>query len=75
VRAGVAELERSGYYKTHPNDRVAMDQLAFTEPWPWAPNLFRIQREAVQPRLEEAVLGGKDARATLEDAQKAALEP
>src|SRR5262249_9776442 len=55
-RAGVTELTRSGYYTAHPNDRIAMDQLAFTEPWPWAPNLFRVQREAVQPRLEEAVL-------------------
>ena len=74
-RAGIAALARDGYYDKHPNDRVAMDQLSFAEPWPWAPNLFRIQREAVQPRLEEAVLGKRDARATLEDARRAALEP
>jgi sn-glycerol 3-phosphate transport system substrate-binding protein len=74
-RAGIAALTQEGYYDKHPNDRVAMDQLSFAEPWPWAPNLFRIQREAVQPRLEEAVLGERDARATLEDARRAALEP
>jgi sn-glycerol 3-phosphate transport system substrate-binding protein len=60
-RAGLAELERSGYYASHPNDRVAIDQLAHAEPWPWATELFRIQREAVQPRLEEAVLAQRDA--------------
>lgn len=74
-RAGIAELTRKGHYDKHPNDRVAMDQLSCAEPWPWAPNLFRIQREAVQPRIEEAVLGKRDARATLEDARRAALEP
>lgn len=74
-RAGIAELERQGYYQAHKNDRVALDQLAFAEPWPWAPNLFRIQREAVQPRLEEAVQTGRDAGATLEEARRAALDP
>lgn len=74
-REGIAELTRSGHYAKHPNDRVAMDQLAFAAPWPWAKNLFRVQREAVQPRLEAAVLGGRDARATLEDARRAAMDP
>ena len=35
-RAGIAELEASGYYRAHPNDRVALDQLACAEPWPWS---------------------------------------
>src|SRR6185295_9788782 len=74
-RGGLAELERSGFYAKHPNDRVAIDQLADTQPWPWATQLFRIQREAVQPRLEEAVLARRDARETLDEARRAALAP
>ncbi len=74
-RGGLAELERSGYYRSHPNDRVAIDQLADADPWPWATELFRVQREAVQPRLEEAVLSRRDARETLEEARRAAREP
>ncbi|MDC0749101.1 ABC transporter substrate-binding protein [Polyangium mundeleinium] len=72
---GLAELEASGYYREHPNDRVALDQLKDAFAWPWAPTLFRIQREAVQPRLEEAVLARRDARATLDEARRAAGEP
>ena len=44
-------------------------------PWPWSTELFRVQSEAVQPRLEEAVLGRKDAAIVLEDARRAAVEP
>ncbi|NLE86839.1 MAG: ABC transporter substrate-binding protein [Myxococcales bacterium] len=57
----VEQLEGSGFYRRHPNDRVALDQLASVRPWPWAPELFRIQREIVQPSLENAVLGGQPA--------------
>jgi sn-glycerol 3-phosphate transport system substrate-binding protein len=74
-RPGIAALEAAGYYAAHPNDRVAIDQLAHATPWPWAPLLFRIEREAVQPRLEEAALTLRDARETLEEARRAAAEP
>ncbi|MFS8069282.1 MAG: ABC transporter substrate-binding protein, partial [Byssovorax sp.] len=74
-KGAIADLEKSGYYAAHPNDRVALDQLAYATPWPWAKNLFRVQREAVQPRLEEAVLGQKSARTMLEEARKAASAP
>jgi sn-glycerol 3-phosphate transport system substrate-binding protein len=74
-KEGLRILEESGYYQKHPNDRVAVDQLAHAFPWPWAPGLFRIQREAVQPRLEQAVLEQRDARATLDEARRAASEP
>jgi sn-glycerol 3-phosphate transport system substrate-binding protein len=74
-RAGLNDLVASGYFASHPNDKVAVDQLAHAMPWPWSRELFRLQREAVQPRLEEAVLAGRDARAMLADATKAALEP
>ncbi|MCC6554956.1 MAG: ABC transporter substrate-binding protein [Polyangiaceae bacterium] len=73
-RAGLAALERAGYYDAHPNDRVAVDQLAHASPWPWSTKLLRIQREAVQPRLEEAVLTRRDAAEALEEARRAAEE-
>jgi len=74
-RQGIADLEQRGYYTEHPNDRVAIDQLAHAAPWPWAPDLFRVQREAVQPRLEHAVLEDRDPREVLREAQRAALDP
>ncbi len=69
----VAQLRQSGYYEKSPNDAVAMSQLAYAQPWPWAPNLFRVQRECVEPRLEEAVLGPRDARTVMQEARAAAL--
>jgi sn-glycerol 3-phosphate transport system substrate-binding protein len=74
-RPGIAALEASGYYREHPNDTVALEQLAYAEPLPWSPELFRIEREAVQPRLEEAVLANRDPRAALDEARLTALEP
>jgi len=74
-RPGIAALEGQGYYRDHPNDKVALDQLRFAEPWPWSPDLFRIEREAVQPRLEEAVLARRPARAVLDEARRMAMEP
>lgn len=69
TRAAVAKLEADGYYQKHPNDRVALDQLEVARPWPWSRDLFRVQREIVQPRLESAVLGGKGTRAALDEAR------
>ena len=74
TKAGIAELEHAGFYASHPNDRVAVEQLDAVQRWPWHRNLFRIQREIVQSRLESAVLGGADARASLDDARRAARE-
>jgi sn-glycerol 3-phosphate transport system substrate-binding protein len=74
-RLGIDQLEAQGYYRDHPSDHVAIDQLAFAEPWPWARDLFRIQREAVQPRLEAAVLERRDARSMLDAARRAMLDP
>jgi sn-glycerol 3-phosphate transport system substrate-binding protein len=59
--AAVRRLEADGYYRENPNDRVAYDQLGVALPWPWSTQLFRLQREIVQPRLESAVLGGANA--------------
>jgi sn-glycerol 3-phosphate transport system substrate-binding protein len=73
-KRGLADLEGGGYYREHPNDRVAIDQLAYAEPWPWSPQLFRVQREAVQPRLEKAVLQKQDARRTIDEALAAARD-
>ncbi|WP_437306802.1 ABC transporter substrate-binding protein [Sorangium sp. So ce388] len=73
-RRGLEALTQGGYYAAHPNDRVAVDQLAHAAPWPWSPDLFRVQREAVQPRLEEAVLAPRDAAETLSEAVRAVRE-
>jgi sn-glycerol 3-phosphate transport system substrate-binding protein len=69
TRGGIAELEQSGYYRTHPNDRVALDQLAVAMPWPWSTELFRVQREIVQPRLESAVLARANAAELMREAR------
>lgn len=72
TRAAVKQLEGEGYYQKHPNDRVALDQLDVAMPWPWSPELFRVQREIVQPRLESAVLGGESAQAVMQRARELA---
>lgn len=72
TRAAVRKLETTGYYARHPNDRVAYDQLSQAQPWPWATELFRIQREIVQPRLESAVLAEGNARRLLDEARQLA---
>ena len=74
-RTGQRQLREAGFYARHPNFAVTLEQLAYAQPWPWAPQLFRVQREAVQPRLEEAVLLRRDARATLAEAIRTAAAP
>jgi sn-glycerol 3-phosphate transport system substrate-binding protein len=74
-KRGRAALEKGGFFEEHPNFRVAIDQLAVAQRWPWSPELFRTQREAVQPRLEAAVLERLDARRVLADALAAATAP
>jgi sn-glycerol 3-phosphate transport system substrate-binding protein len=75
TRPAVERLTASGWYASHPNDRVAYDQLAAVEPWPWAPDLFRVERDVVEPRLEDAVLSGRDAREVLAEARDEAASP
>ncbi len=70
TRSAIEKLEREGYYKQHPNDRVALDQLEVAMAWPWSTELFRIQREVVQPRLESAVLGKLSASDLLAEARE-----
>lgn len=70
--SAIRVLESNGFYREHPNHRVAVDQLAAAMPWPWSTSLFRLQREIVQPRLERAVLGGGSARALLDEARELA---
>lgn len=72
TRGGVEQLERTGYYAKHPNDRVALDQLEVALPWPWSTELFRVQREIVQPRLESAVLAQGSAAELLAEARSIA---
>lgn len=65
----IDSLRASGYYGRHPNDAVAVDQLASVDPWPWAPSLFRIQRDVVEPRLEDAVFRNSSPRDVFADAR------
>lgn len=71
----VDKLRGDGFFAEHPNDEVAQRQLASVEPWPWEPMLFRIERDVVDPRLEEAVLLDRDARAVLDEARAVASRP
>jgi len=75
AHSAVAELEASGYYAAHPSDRVALEQLESVEPWPWSPTLFRVQREIVDPLLEDAVIEGAGAADALETARREASAP
>jgi sn-glycerol 3-phosphate transport system substrate-binding protein len=75
TRPAVERMTERGWYQRHPNDRVAYDQLADVDPWPWAPDLFRIERDVVEPRLEEAVLTGRDARELMAEARDEAARP
>lgn len=74
TEAAVTRLEQQGFYEKHPNDRVAYQQLASAQPWPWAPTLFRVQRQVVEPRLEVAVLRNLDPVVVMEEARKASQE-
>jgi len=75
TRPAVERLFERGWYEHHPNDRVAYDQLAAVDPWPWAPDLFRVERDIVEPRLEDAVLTGRDAHELLDEAREEAARP
>jgi sn-glycerol 3-phosphate transport system substrate-binding protein len=71
----VARMRTDGFFVKHPNDEVAQAQLASVEPWPWEPMLFRIERDIVEPRLEEAVLLDRDAAEVLGHARALAERP
>jgi sn-glycerol 3-phosphate transport system substrate-binding protein len=70
-----AKMRADGFFAKHPNDDVAQAQLASIEPWPWEPLLFRIERDIVDPRLEEAVLLDRDAGSVLAEARTLAARP
>ncbi|HEY2409423.1 MAG TPA: ABC transporter substrate-binding protein [Polyangiaceae bacterium] len=69
TQAAVNALSERGYYRVHPNDAVALEQLTVASPWPWSIRLFRVAREIVQPRLERVVFAGADARRELAEAR------
>ncbi len=68
----IENLRRDGYYAAHPNDGVAVGQLANVDPWPWAPSLFRVQRDVLEPRLEDAVFRRLDPRGVFAEARSLA---
>jgi sn-glycerol 3-phosphate transport system substrate-binding protein len=71
----IRRLEETGWYQKHPNDRIAYQQLADVQPWPWAEALFRIQRDVVEPRLEGAVFSNRDPELVMREARAAAVRP
>lgn len=71
----VDKLRAEGFFEKHPNDAVAQAQLANVDPWPWEPLLFRIERDIVDPRLEEAVLLDQEPGAVLAAARARARRP
>ncbi len=73
-RPGLDALRREGFFVAHPNAKVALDQLSHAHPWPWGTQIFRLQREIVQPRLEAAMLAHEDPARALDDARRAATE-
>ncbi len=75
TRPAVARLTEQEWYARHPNDRVAYDQLTDAAAWPWSPELFRIDRDIVEPRLEDAVRSGRDARVLMDEARTDAERP
>ncbi|MGH7295796.1 MAG: ABC transporter substrate-binding protein, partial [Polyangiaceae bacterium] len=75
TRPAVERLQERGWYRKHPNDRVAYDQLSAVDPWPWVPELFRVERDVVEPRLEDAVLTGADAHTLMDAARADAARP
>ena len=54
--AAIAELDADGYYARIRTIASRSISSRAAEPWPWSPELFRVQREIVDPLLEEAVL-------------------
>ncbi len=75
TNAAVNRLRNQGYYDKHPNDWVAYEQLDHADPWPWSTTLFRIERDIVNPRLEEAILTNRNAKDALRDAREEAGTP
>jgi sn-glycerol 3-phosphate transport system substrate-binding protein len=75
THAAVRELARTGYYDAHPNDKVVLGELDAVESWPWSPTLFRVQREIMDPLLEDAVLKGTSPAEALARGRREALLP
>ena len=75
TRRAAAALGENGFYLRHPNDRVAYDQLAHAQTWPWAYDLFRVERDVVEPLLQDAVLTGRDPHQVMQEARAQAREP
>lgn len=70
----IEKLRAEGYYARFPNDEVAVRQLEHVEPWPWSPALFRVQRDVVDPRLEDAVLRNLSPREVFAEARALAAK-
>ena len=71
-----SDRERLMSTSATPSDRVAYDQLAADGAVAvGAQDLFRVERDVVEPRLEEAVLTGRDAGEVMAEARADAANP
>jgi sn-glycerol 3-phosphate transport system substrate-binding protein len=75
TKGALRHLEGSGFFRKHPNDRIALGELSHVAPWPWAPDLFRMQRDILEPRLEDAVIENRDPVLVLRKARELAERP
>jgi sn-glycerol 3-phosphate transport system substrate-binding protein len=75
TRGAVARLDGAGYFDAHPPDGVALSEVSSALPWPWLPDLFRVEREIMDPLLEDAVLEDRDPARALAVAREQARVP
>jgi sn-glycerol 3-phosphate transport system substrate-binding protein len=60
TRGAIERLRAAGYYDAHRRDATALAEIGSVMPWPWLPELFRVQREIMDPLLEDAVIENRD---------------
>jgi sn-glycerol 3-phosphate transport system substrate-binding protein len=75
THGAVNQLRETGYYDAHPRDGVVLSEVDSATPWPWLPDLFRVQREIMDPLLEDAVLEDRDPARMLALARQQASLP
>jgi sn-glycerol 3-phosphate transport system substrate-binding protein len=68
--SAIERLRRSGHYERHPNAAVTLTQLEDAFPWPWSPDLFRLEREIIRPLIEDTVLENRPPAAALEEGRR-----
>jgi sn-glycerol 3-phosphate transport system substrate-binding protein len=75
TRGAIGRLRETGHYAAHPRDGVVLSEIESAMPWPWLPDLFRVEREIMDPMLEDAVLEDRDPARALALARQQASVP